>query len=806
MKTEPNVKIIISFVILNLFLFSSAFSQSLIVNAGGVYSGNGLLRIKGGASENSSGTISGIGTDASSRISGSVEWAKSQPGQQQNVQGLYYNNLKVSGGNKIMLDGIRVYGNYITTGHTNARTYQNIFYYDFDNPTGSPQTITIEPYNSLSLIDLGRKSIASGTVTILDRFIHSGGQFTVNNGAGLELGISAESQSSAAILNLGTISTGANSSAIFTITPTGALHNGSGADGGWFAVRAGSMIAQGAISQENSGSAFFIRNGGVLNSSENGIITVSEGSFIIESGGSLSAQKALNTAGTFIIASGAGLSMTGSNFTNTGAIAVGGSLTLSNTSAFILEGGSLSGNYSGVSGEMQFDGNFAISQTGALYLASSDRMSVGGLFSRTADQTVSLNTNSIFTYTGSAQQAILPNSGNFPSYGQLNFTGAGLKNVSSGAGNVLVSGNLSVAGADLQMNNNEIIVAGSAVYSDNAEVVGRFVREAGNLNTTSVFTFNNSNSQIKFSGNVPTRFSLNVQPQSSSNYTTPNITGFNSQTDVARKITAQFQLSGETQISYLKLGYKPSEITGLAGNEEDIRFVKGDGSSRGEKLIMSGVLKQNQATGGFRYVLLDNTAGSGGNIALVLTGSGSSNLASGNDILLTNYGYPVITRRDGRWSDPGAWDDGRVPRSEDEAEIQHLVYTGIDQPVYGITPYSADEADGSAQSAARLIRIIAPVGTKGSALIIGNKDGTIGASKLFRTALSGADSGIIIDNTALSTESESNIENFTLTAGRTIHGLWILGMTSNNYLPSLGASNIVNNGQFNNNGSVEIGE
>lgn len=127
-----------------VFLSMSVFAQNFTNNTGGTYTAgacSAVIKMK-----STTGQFDGsaqLGTSATNRIQGIVDWAATANGQ--TVQGLYYTNLFVSGGQKTIADGVYVSGTGCSSplpGYTQLtngvgywatsgnRTYNGTFNYD----------------------------------------------------------------------------------------------------------------------------------------------------------------------------------------------------------------------------------------------------------------------------------------------------------------------------------------------------------------------------------------------------------------------------------------------------------------------------------------------------------------------------------------------------------------------------------------------------------------------------------------------------------------------------------------------------
>lgn len=233
--------ILLAAIVLN-FVGIELFAQSFVNN--GTYNATcgGVIRLKA-----TTATITGtanMGQSAANSIPGVVDWASTNPNQV--VQPYYYQRLVVSGGSKVMQDGIRVIGEACATplaGYTQLSTYPfystasslnfgtGTFYYA---ATGSSQNIypTTDSYYILNASS--QATVVSGT-TVSAYQVNATDDFSV---AGtLNLGGGASTFASGApvtVAGTGTVNTGAGSVTFtdavttqsgsnFNVTGTGAV-------------------------------------------------------------------------------------------------------------------------------------------------------------------------------------------------------------------------------------------------------------------------------------------------------------------------------------------------------------------------------------------------------------------------------------------------------------------------------------------------------------------------------------------------------------------------------------------------------
>lgn len=441
--------------------------------------------------------------------------------------------------------------------------------------------------------------------------------------------------------------------------------------------------------------------------------------------------------------------------------------------------------------------NFA-NQNGAFDLASGTTVYMNGNFTQSGG-IITFNCASNFYYSGGAQ-TILGNGANFASYGNLYLVGTGAK---TAGGNVDVCNNLSVSQeVDMAPGSNDYILtmlntggSATASYTGNVEVRGKFRWQ--NMTAGNTYTFNNANTQVAFSA-VPTWFQLDVRQQ-----TVPsNLNNFNNATDIRRSITANF--SGTGTISSLRIYFEDSDKDGsFSGDENLLRFAEGYSSSANhQKLIRVGNIYTRNLTAPKNILY---AGGSGPGINLIAAGGGGTaqELSDGSNILLTATPLLIVSVTNGRWTNPGTWDVGYVPTANDDVEIRNVVWTGIDQAVFGGSAWTDDEVDGSnsgdAGAAANSITI---ADVSGAALVIGNQDPTMGTGeRIFRTRLVQVTGfqqpGIFNLNTNANTGDGDG------TSATGLNGIWI--RPNSQFTPVLGTLRLTNNGSIMNKSILEIG-
>jgi hypothetical protein len=541
--------------------------------------------------------------------------------------------------------------------------------------------------------------------------------------------------------------------------------------------------------------------------------------------------------------------------TNTGVFNMGyeditytGSVDIQNSSEFALSqsgdgvfGGTVtvtSGTFTSTdaaSGDITINttGTLAITAGGDIYLGNDNNMYITGAITNagTGTNLVFADASDVY-YNAAGNQSVLPTLIT-NSYANLHVEGGGTKSASDnvfvretfGAGTTTNTTTTFTLG---DLTNDYLAMGdGAASYYLGSEVVGKMRRDMdiGTAMTTSgTYTMNNAATQIAFCtvpGVTNNFFQLDIRPGifPSPTYIDAPGAGYY---DVQRLIVAD----GTGDLSLLRIGYLTSEYAGSTPN--DIKMLEGWGpgkSPRGDKMV-TGTPYGHGTLSIFNTVDLIGVNDEPNNLycTQMVEGAGAPGnnhqLYDGSAIALTDEQLPLISVRNGRWSDPQTWDEGRTPVTEDYALIRHIVYTGIydGTNVFGARPWKKDEdlltgvTGGVLANRVRIDPIDITDDKTGPAvaLVIGNND--IGWNDdpdnmssrqpmlIFGDISSGTNQGLFIDNTAASTWNELT------TAGNysTLNCLWL--MTPSTLIPKGQAKQISNSGSIHNNSLLEIGQ
>lgn len=433
--------------------------------------------------------------------------------------------------------------------------------------------------------------------------------------------------------------------------------------------------------------------------------------------------------------------------------------------------------------------------------------------------------NSNFHYMGTAAQTITGTPSNDETTGFFAY------------GNILFSQSDKTAGGDFRVCNdlktesdvqlaaftatllnktqaNHVFFKIDAADDTNKEIIGNLRYE--NIAANQMLTYNNKDTKIQFEEAANLKFALNVQP----NTQPDQMNDWDATKDVKRKVNATFEGTGK--ISHLEVSWKEGDET--PGQFETpapgspIRFAEGyaPGAER-KKIIRVGATYNNDVAARIvRYgkdgvangILLsteDPTAAPTNPNDLVTF---NQKLFSGSDILLSTKTQKAVSIVNGRWSNPGTWDTGLEPASNDDVEIRTTVWVGDKTALFGGAAYEGDEraitnanATDGTQYAARSITIENVVG---AGLYVNINDESLfkhtNNEIVFKTHMEGEADKVGIFNK--NTNPESATPNTGSTTG--MNGIFLSAVTGD-HIPVLGAANWNNEGTFTNNGVAEVG-
>lgn len=429
-----------------------------------------------------------------------------------------------------------------------------------------------------------------------------------------------------------------------------------------------------------------------------------------------------------------------------------------------------------------------------------------------------LDCSSTITYNDTdADQVVLPTlNEDDHRYGNLALSGAPKQGGTASYGNdINICTDFSLADGNLDMYTNSGVLrmqdpAGTATYAANEEVEGAFERVIDFATFGGEYIFNNALTSATFEdvATNPTAFKYTVRPGIAPN-------NYVAASDVNRKITVDYTGNSGLFAMELKAGYLVGE-NAWAGvyTQPSLRFYEADGTLV-EKVGTGQEYDRATAAANLGYVSL---AGIGSTADAIGTGTNDiAEFKSGNDLLLRAGPTTFYSVNDGRWTNPGTWDEGTVPTQIDDAEIRTLVYVGIDGPFGPTTDVNNltseydhyDLAGSGDDPAARTITIAD--GYDRASLVIGNEDNPAGY--VFKTAYTSGNSFInantnVTDGPTFPIAAKAT---FTNAANSSFQGLWVVPWGGSNTpgserTVSFGTYQIENSGKINNEGVIEVGQ
>jgi hypothetical protein len=507
---------------------------------------------------------------------------------------------------------------------------------------------------------------------------------------------------------------------------------------------------------------------------------------------------ALANAGTLTLGSGPAAST--ADIVNTGTFN-GGSGAFSNTTTFTNNASGAGGGVSVGTGAWTLAN--LTNTAGGLTIPNNGTVNLGGTFTYTAG-VMAFDCNSNFNYTGAAQNITANVAPDFPSYGNLTLGGTGAKTAS---GNVSVCNNLAVsqetdmATYTMNMLNTNNTGVNKITYTGAVEIAGNV--QYNNIQAGTAYTYNNANTNVTFD-TPPTTFALDVRQQTApSKYST-----FDATKDIRRRVIPTF--TGTGNISQLNISWEAADqdASFVAADLGKIRYAEGFNSAQpAKKLVRSGAAYDRTTANVLKY-------GGGTNQGISLAAAhdaspalASRQLLSSSEIVLTTRPMVVYSVTNGRWSNPATWDIGAMPSANDDVEVRNVVWTGIDQAVFGGAAFAGNETNGSlADDAGASANSITIANVANSALVIGNSDADqprrSGTDEVvFRTRESGGPAnGMGIFN--LNTNNNSGDGESTSATG--LNGIWIRSV-SGTFVPVLGGLQLTNAGSMTNNSILEVG-
>lgn len=717
----------------------------------------------------------------------------------------YYTNLTLAGAStKSVPDNVYIYGVYDPSTSGN-RTYAGTFHYDrqaADDQVIYPENNGaggVNRYNNLDLIGDGTKTVVYDGTPGDAGTVHVEGSLTQIAAVSLrvydDMRINMTAATASTVDGPVLVGDGVNDANFFMIN--GDATYGSTVD-----------IASGDFNIEGQGNGIF-----------NGVVTIANGAMnmnaVANGNATYNANVNINNAGLFLL-NGAGTATF--EAASTVAVAAGGTLRSND----------------GVAGQIDINGNLSLANdaTALLDLGDNTQMFVAGAFTNALD----LRTNMLFgdgstvTYDGAVGQAIMTtvttNPGN--DYFNLSILGAAGNKVpvnNATSPNINLRGDFTLGNAgdyllDMAGVNSAAYVNisgnGDANFSGVSEVFGKF-RRTGFAAGATVYNFNNAQTQLTFS-TAPTQFfQLDVRRN-----TAPDITKIAGPTppvvDINRRITVERNLGAGTdgEISKIRLAYLPAEYTGTRADRLRLLEAYGDASVHGDKITTGiPITTRDIDAAGFDYLELDGANNPPSQHMLAITDNYGTpgniwEVSRNSDIVITDEVGLMISIRNGRWSDPETWDEGRKPISEDNCIVRHVVWTGYDQAAFGSRAWTDNEestpglvnSNGGVvlANSVTIANSTYPNGGPERSLLIGNEDNAAGTVMVFGVSTGLGNGMFNLQETAAGAWAPNWANSANL------QGLWVLA--PGGYTPVIRTSQLENRGSINNSAgsTIEIGD
>jgi len=704
-----------------------------------------------GAIASAHDVMTGLGT-ATDRLEGTVLYDGTSA---QQIEGaFYYTNLILSGAGAKSLNYTTGKNYYVAGSYTAAggdRSYGNsIFHYDGTDQTIFAENATdfsgsVNYYNNLQLDGIGTKTISTGTSILVSTILGDlataavtmaeGSKFILKDGITADIA-GAITGTGATIQLQGTGTTGT-----FKVETTGSITFNAGTAASLFEMDGATVTNAGAMTF-NAGK-YNQKSGHSINS---GTITLSGGDYVQTKG-------LVDISGTMTVTSGT-FAINGNTSADSVKIATGGLLNLT-------------------------------ASAGKINMAASTNLLVNGNFKSSATDNLLFDPASTVTYNDGAE-ILVTSLGN--SFGNLKLQ----KTEKNPLGDIYVGTNFTLTGADLNMNqtgsaNNVIstlfiktpsatnVIYGTGLMTDMWQVEGKMNRTIGAGAQNIALVYNNNATKITMTTPGLADLTLNVTP----NATAAEIGGdYLASTDVERSIALEYGSQSGWVIT-MSYGYTNSEAAGL--DQALLRYRE----------VLTATTSEKVATG-LSLIPSPSVAGSWGSLTLrgIIPGDNTGSLAqvkSGDNLFLRSAPVTFITIADGRWSDPGTWDEGVQPAPTDNTEIKHTVHVGFEGGAdAGSGPGQIEERTNWAGANA-LAQSIVIDNVNGASLVFGSPSAGHNSSSQLWTMNT---AGIITNlNQTPNTQPVTNLNNADLasfiagTTGQKYQGLILFEGNNNGTLP-----------------------
>lgn len=395
--------------------------------------------------------------------------------------------LNLNGANPVSLDGQGGYVDFYGTaggqstvnygGTINQEVYTTSTPYAFTRqyPVGLDRSTSI--YQNISFSGSATKTSDNGNLTVGNNFTVSPGSETV------DLAANSPIVTIGGILTTGAGSTikqgGTGTMSVTGVTNNSGTINQTGTGNITFTGTVTNVTASSIISQSSSGSITAlagINNSGNITqlTGETGAINITgtlvNSGAVTQTGGNISVSGTTTNSGTISQTAGGNITFTGAVNNSTASSVISQSSTGSITaSAGITNSGNIT-QATGETGAINITGTFlnsgTLTQTGGNVIVTGDVTNSGTLGLGTANLSISSNYTNSGTYTqstgttiftGASAQTLQGGSGAGTKFNKVNFSGAGIKSMTTGNFSVSTTGILTMVGSASSLNAGGIL-------------------------------------------------------------------------------------------------------------------------------------------------------------------------------------------------------------------------------------------------------------------------------------------------------------------------------------------------------------
>lgn len=277
--------------------------------------------------------------------------------------------------------------------------------------------------------------------------------------------------------------------------------------------------------------------------------------------------------------------------------------------------------------------------------------------------------------------------------------------------------------------------------------------------------------------------------------------------DISRTYTISY--IGDAQIDTISFAWEATDELGGWTSNSTMRIAEAwNASEPKQKITRQGATYSTDFVSAQRWVRYQADVSSATDpkgIELIAGGADNSasnadrnfDVATTSEIVLTNSAANMISVKPGRWTDPDTWDEGRRPVASDTVEIEHVVYTGIDNGPFTTDTETEDEwLGGNPQHWAAKIYVN---DVSNAALLVGNQDADMGTGTEAKFGTEYVDNSGIVNNNANANSWSGNLSDAT-----GLNGVYV--MESRQFIPVLSVRTLLNAGDVTNESIIEVGE